>query len=359
VNTFRLGPSPEGARRASAVLLLGAGMLVAGCSKRPPAPGATATPVAAVPEGQTDEIPVSVRILFRPLPQKMPGSDQDTPERIALGRRLFFERGISLTNAQSCNDCHRLDAGRGGVDNRATSPGTMGISGTRNAPTVLNAGFQRMQFWDGRAADLVEQVKGPLLNPLEMAMRTEADVVNRLRADPNYPPAFARAFPGPAEPLTFDHVAAALAAFERTLITPSRFDRYLGGQTEALTDTEQRGLELFQHVGCVECHDSILVGGRRMRKLGVYHPYSNPSDQGRFEVTHEPQDRFVFKVPLLRNVTRTAPYFHDGRVYTLAEAIRLMAWMQLDVRLDFSEIDEIVAFLYALEAEHLDEPNRS
>ena len=150
-----------------------------------------------------------------------------------------------------------------------------------------------------------------------------------------------------------------LAAFERTLITPARFDRYLRGQTEALTRAEKRGLELFQDTGCVECHDSIPVGGRQLKKLGVYHPYPNSSDQGRFEVTHEEQDKFVFKVAMLRNATLTAPYFHDGRVFTLPEAVRLMAWMQLDVRLDYSQIDKIVCFLRTLEAEHLDEMDGS
>jgi cytochrome c peroxidase len=216
-----------------------------------------------------------------------------------------------------------------------------------------------MQFWDGRAADLVEQAKGSLLNPIEMAMPAETDVVNRIKRDPNYPEAFARAFPNQAGPVTLDNVARAIAAFERTLITPARFDRYLRGQTAALTRAEKRGLALFQDAGCVECHDSIPVGGRQWKKLGVHHPYPNSSDQGRFDVTHEEQDKFVFKVAMLRNVTLTAPYFHDGRVFTLPEAVRLMAWMQLDVRLDYRQIDTIIGFLRTLEAEHLDDINGS
>lgn len=305
------------------------------------------------------DIPLSVRIFFRPLPERMPGGEEDTPERIALGQRLFFERGVSLTKSQSCNDCHRLDGGRTGVDNLPTSPGAKGLAGTRNAQTVLNAGFQRVQFWDGRAADLVEQAKGPLLNPIEMAMRTEQDVVDRLAEDPNYHDAFERAFPGQGEPITFDNVARAIAAFERTLITPARFDRYLRGQTDALTVAEKRGLLRFVDTGCVECHGSVPVGGRLLKKLGVYHPYENASDVGRYGITGHEEDRFVFKVCMLRNVTRTAPYFHNGSILTLPEAVAQMAWMQLNVRLAPAEIDEIVGFLHTLEGEHpleIDEP---
>jgi cytochrome c peroxidase len=241
------------------------------------------------------------------------------------------------------------------VDGLPTSPGAKGIAGTRNSPTVLNAGFQKVQFWDGRAADLVEQAKGPLLNPIEMAMATEQDVINRVKDRPDLMAAFQLAFPDQAEPVTFDNVAHAIAAFERTLVTPSRFDRYLQGQTDALTLAEKRGLNTFMDMHCIECHSSVPVGGRLLRKLGVYHPYENQSDLGRFDVTHDEQDKFVFKVGMLRNVTLTAPYFHDGRVPTLSEAIRLMAWMQLDMEISPAEIDEIVCFFRALEAEKLPE----
>lgn len=307
-----------------------------------------------------DDLPVSVRVFFRPLPERMPGSDEDTPERIALGRSLFFERGISLNKSQSCHDCHRLDQPYAGVDNLPTSPGAVGVSGARNAPTVLNAALLKVQFWDGRAADLVEQAKGPLLNPIEMAMRTELDVVNHLKEDQDYQRAFELAFPDQAEPVTFDNVAQAIAAFERTLITPSRFDRYLRGQTSALSLEEKHGLHRFEDTGCIECHASTPVGGRMLKKLGRYHPYENQSDLGRYGVTSLEEDRFVFRVPMLRNVTLTAPYFHDGRVATLEESVRLMAWIQLDVKLVPSEIDEIIRFLRTLEREHplaLDDPH--
>ena len=295
------------------------------------------------------QIPLAVRIFFKPLPDMMPGGENDTPELITLGRSLFFERGISLAKSQSCNDCHRLDEQRPGVDNLPTSPGAKGISGTRNSPTVLNAGFQSIQFWDGRAADLVEQAKGPLLNPIEMAMRTEQDVVDQLHNTEGYLALFERAFPGRSDPITFDNVARAIAAFQRTLIAPSRFDRYLKGDTAALTTKEKRGLDRLVHAHCIQCHNSVPVGGRYLEKLGVYHPYENQSDAGRFEVTGKEDDRLIFKVPMLRNVTRTAPYFHDGGVADLREAVRLMAWMQLDLELNPTEIDEIVRFLHALE----------
>jgi cytochrome c peroxidase len=293
-----------------------------------------------------------IRIFFKPLPKEMPGSRDDTPEMIRLGHRLFFERNISLTKSQSCNDCHHIDFGQAGVDHRPTSRGAKGISGARNAPTVLNAGFQTSLFWDGRAHDLEEQAKGPLLNVIEMAMRNEDDVLNQLRGTKDYLAAFQQAFPGQADPVTFDNVARAIAAFERTLITPSRFDRYLEGDLKALTESEQKGFARFVDTGCVTCHGTHAVGGRIMRKLGVYHPYENQSDTGRQKITGLETDRFVFKVCMLRNVTLTAPYFHDGRISTLPEAVRLMAYLQLNKKLGPGHVDEIVRFLYALEAEH-------
>ncbi len=293
-----------------------------------------------------------LRIFFKPLPEKMPGSSNDTPEKVALGKRLYFERGISLTKTQACNDCHRLDGNQAGVDYEATSKGAKGTLGTRNSPTVLNAGFEVGQFWDGRAADLVEQAKGPLLNPIEMGMPTAKDVVDRLKSVDEYRREFASAFPGEEDPVTLDNVAIAIAAFERTLITPSRFDRYLKGDASALTQVEERGLHKFVHSGCMECHNSRPMGGRTFQKLGIHHPYSNQKDLGRYEVTQNQEDRFVFKVPMLRNVTLTPPYFHDGQVATLPEAIRLMEWLQLNTVASPHEIAELEAFLHSLEAEH-------
>jgi cytochrome c peroxidase len=321
-------------------LLAGSSLLCDGCNT-----GMLAT------QKEYEGIDLTVRVNFKPLPDKMPDSQGDTPEMIDLGRKLFFEREISLTKSQACNDCHRLDYQRAGVDNLPTSKGAKGISGKRNSPTVLNAGFEVAQFWDGRASDLEEQAKGPLLNPIEMAMRTKKDVVRRIKSSGDYRRSFELAFPDQVEPVTFDNMARAIAAFERTLITPSRFDRYLKGETEAISSKEKAGLYRFLDTGCVECHNSYTVGGRMLQKLGIYHAYDNKSDTGRYKITHLKEDRFVFKVCMLRNITLTAPYFHDGRISTLSEAVRLMAWMQLDIKLSRREIDEIIRFLHTLEAE--------
>jgi len=319
---------------------------LAGCEKRSMEDAQSGDTVGGI-----EQIPLSVRIFFKPLPDKMPGSENDTPALVALGRKLFFEEGISLTKDQSCNDCHRLDKMMAGVDYEPTSLGAKGTAGARNAPTVLNAGFQKMQFWDGRAADLVEQAKGPLLNPIEMAMPNEQEVINRLQ---HYRRDFARVFPNQPDPVTFDNVAIAIAAFERTLITPSRFDRYLKGGMDTITPAEMTGLMRFMNTGCIECHSGVVAGGRLFKKLGIYHPYDNLADTGRFGVTKNEEDKFVFKASSLRNVTLTPPYFHDGRVSTLPEAVRLMAWMQLDTKLNPVEIDEIISFLNTLDAEKPD-----
>ncbi|MEZ4598306.1 MAG: cytochrome c peroxidase [Syntrophotaleaceae bacterium] len=314
-----------------------------------------AAPCHAVADGRATEYEgsaLTTRIYFKPLPEQMPGSQGDTPALVELGRKLFFERGISLNKTQACSDCHLLDGRHAGTDNLPTSPGARGIHGKRNTPTVLNAGFQILQFWDGRAVDLVEQARGPLLHPDEMAMRTEEEVVSRLQGIEDYRSSFARAFPKPGDQITFDHIVQAIAAFERTLVAPARFDRYLKGETGALSEAEKHGLRRFMEVGCVECHSSHPVGGRLLQKFGIYHPYDNESDAGRYEITGREEDRFVFKVPMLRNVTLTAPYFHDGKVSSLPEAIRRMAWMQLDRQLGPTEIEEIVGFLKALETEN-------
>lgn len=292
---------------------------------------------------------LSARIFLGRLPTAMPGSEADTPERIALGKRLYFERGISINKNKSCHDCHLLTEGRAGADVTPTSLGATGVSGKRNSPTVINAGFQFAQFWDGRARDLVEQAKGPILNPIEMAFRTPEEVLERLRNLEGYPEAFRRAFPGGPDPLTFDHLAEAIAAFERTLVAPGRFDRLLDGQKDALKPREKRGLSKFIQYHCVECHTGVTVGGQFFRILGQRHTYTATDDLGLYETTGKDEDRFIFKVPMLRNVTRTAPYFSDGKVAGLKEAVRLMGWHQLGLRLTRGDIDDLIAFLRTLE----------
>ena len=286
--------------------------------------------------------------VIQPLPGKMPGSENDSSALVALGKKLYFEKRLSANNSQSCNSCHQVDGGKAGVDQEPTSPGAFGKRGGRNSPTTLNAGFHLAQFWDGRAADLAAQAKGPILNPGEMAMPSEAAVIEKLSAIPAYPKAFAKAFPGDAMPLTYDNLAKAIAAFERTLVTHDRLDDFLKGNDKALSAAELKGLETFVAVGCTTCHNGPAVGGNGFRKLGAVNPYKNLSDKGRIEVTKEEEDLHVFKVPSLRNIALTAPYFHDGAMTSLAETVREMAWLQLGQKLDDGQVQSIVAFLRSL-----------
>jgi len=307
-----------------------------------------AFPVWFAVAGQPSQLLKEALSTFGKLPDHMPGSENDTPVKIELGRKLYFETALSINNTQSCNTCHRIDGGRGGVDNKPVSPGAIkGKFGTRNAPTVLNAGFHIAQFWDGRAATLAEQAKGPILNPVEMAMPNEEAVIERVKKL-DYVDLFKKAFPKETDPVTYDNLAEAIAAFERTLITRCRFDDYLAGDEQALTEQEKAGLKLFLDLGCADCHSGPLLGGNQFRKMGDIHPYKNTKDLGRYEVTKRKRDKYVFKVPSLRNIVLTAPYFHDGQVPTLAEAIDQMAWLQLDEKLSAEQIQQILQFLVSL-----------
>lgn len=281
------------------------------------------------------------------LPDRMPGAEKDTPARIELGRKLFFDKQLSENKTQSCNTCHDVENGKGGVDNEATSPGAFNKRGDRNSPTVLNAGFHFAQFWDGRANTLEDQAKGPILNPVEMAMPSEAVVIDRLTKDKDYPALFAKAFPGTQPAINYDHVAQAIAAFERTLITRDRFDDFLKGDNRALTAKEIKGLELFLEVGCTTCHNSPLLGGRMYQKVGLVNPYET-KDQGRFAVTKDEDDMQKFKVPSLRNIALTYPYFHDGKIANLETAVTRMGWLQLGKEMTKDEVDVLVAFLQSL-----------
>jgi len=286
--------------------------------------------------------------IFSPLPGAMPGSENDTPERIALGKKLYFEKRLSVNDKQSCASCHRLEDGFAGVDNLPVSPGAKGELGTRNSPTVLNAGWQDSQFWDGRAEDLVEQAKGPILNPIEMGMPDEQSVEEKIRGIAEYRNAFTSAFPGDEPAITYQNIAEAIAAFERTLITPSRFDDFLNGDADALSAAEQRGLKTFIKIDCKACHDGKLVGGETYEPLGKEHPYENQADQGMYALTKDEDDRMFFKVAPLRNVALTAPYFHDGKITTLDEAVRKMGKLQLDEELTDKQVTDITGFLKAL-----------
>lgn len=294
-----------------------------------------------------DGLLVQAQAIFRSLPDSMPGAEHDTPEKIALGKKLYFEPGMSLNKTQSCNTCHPVDNGRAGADNLPTSPGDKGTFGTRNSQTVLNAGFHIAQFWDGRAADLVEQAKGPILNPVEMAMQDEQQVVDRVKAIAEYREAFAAAFPGEEDPITYHNIAEAIAAFERTLISMGRFDDYLAGDSGALSEAEKEGLDTYLQEGCIQCHIGPMLGGMIYQKTGIYHPYDT-KDLGRFDTTGKEADKYVFKVPTLRNATLTGPFFHDGRVGTVAEAVDKMGHLQLNRKMNAEQIRSIMLFVSTL-----------
>jgi cytochrome c peroxidase len=289
-----------------------------------------------------DALQARAKTAFAPLPK----ATASKAALVGLGRQLFFEPRLSASGQISCNSCHGL--GSFGVDGQRTSKGHLGKLGGRNSPTVLNAGLHLAQFWDGRAKDLAEQAKGPILNPVEMAMPDAKAVERKLRAVPGYREAFARAFPGQQEPVTYDNLATAIAAFEATLVTPAPFDRYLAGDAKALSPAAKRGLGTFMDKGCVACHTGPAVGGTMYMKFGVVKPYQNPKDLGRFEVTKNPADKHVWKVPSLRNVTKTGPYFHDGGVKTIDRAVAVMGETQLGVKLTKAEVADVVSFLDAL-----------
>jgi cytochrome c peroxidase len=288
-----------------------------------------------------------------PIPARMPGAENDTPALIALGKELYFEKRLSINNTQSCNSCHQVDGRKAGVDHEPTSPGALGKRGGRNSPTSLNAGFHLAQFWDGRAEDLAAQAKGPILNPIEMGMPSEAAVVEKISGIKSYRKSFAKAFPDSSNPITYDNIAGAIAAFERTLITRDRFDDFLNGSDKALTAAELTGLNHFLTVGCTTCHNGPLLGGNGFRKVGAINPYSNLEDKGRIDVTKEEEDLYSFKVPSLRNIALTAPYFHDGASKSLSDAVSQMAWMQLGEKLPDDRVASIVTFLRSLNGKGL------
>ena len=265
--------------------------------------------------------------------------------KVALGRMLFYDTRLSKNQDVSCNSCHLLD--NFGVDSQPNSPGHKGQRGNRNSPTVYNAAFHVAQFWDGRAADVEAQAKGPVLNPIEMAMPDEASVIAVLKSIPGYAPLFGAAFPGEADPITYDNMARAIGAFERRLTTPGRFDLFLTGKVDALSEAEVAGLATFMNAGCITCHMGPAIGGGLYRKLGLVVPYAS-EDPGREAVTGNPGDRQVFKVPSLRNVAKTGPWFHDGSIAELAEAVRIMGKHQLGQDLSPEQVGEIVIFLESL-----------
>jgi cytochrome c peroxidase len=304
---------------------------------------------------QADELMDMAQDLFEPIPTESPALEaiEATPERIELGKMLYFEPRLSQSHTISCNSCHLV--GLGGVDMLETSVGHRWQRGGRNAPTVLNSVFNTAQFWDGRAKDLEEQAGGPMVNPVEMAS-THQHVVEMLSAIPGYVEMFAKAFPEDSDPISIKNVTDSIALFEATLITPNApFDRYLRGDENALTTEQKEGLQLFVDNGCVACHSGINLGGDQYQPFGVIElpgaDFLPPDDKGRFEVTKSVSDEYVFKVPSLRNIALTPPYFHTGKSWDLRQAVAVMGSSQLGIELTGEEVDKISAFLHSLTGE--------
>jgi cytochrome c peroxidase len=291
-----------------------------------------------------------------------PANNPTSPAKVELGKQLFFDQRLSVNGTVSCNSCHSVMAN--GTDNRPVSVGVFDKRGGRSAPTVWNAAFLSAQFWDGRAASLEDQAKGPILAGVEMGMPSEAAVIARLQQIPGYVTQFKAVFGG-EHSLSYDNVAKAIASFERTLITPnSKVDRHVKGEKSVLSAAAKRGMDLVESVGCTSCHTGpnyagpagLPVGQGFYQKFPTFpsqydKQYDLSADLGRHEVTHDDADKNMWRVPTWRNVALTAPYFHNGSVATLDEAVRVMAKTQLDRVLSEAEVSDIVAFLNDLSGE--------
>ena len=315
--------------------------LLAACAI-PPEELATPTPVPP------DFYSRNALTIFARLPDAMLPEDHPviSQELIDLGRMLYYEERISISQEMSCNNCHLLD--QYGVDGLQFSLGHDDNPVGRNAPTVYNAALHLAQFWDGRAADVEEQAQGPILAAGEMGMPNPEYVIQVLRSIPGYHDLFAAAFPDDADPITYDNVGAAIGAFERYLVTPDAFDALLAGNESALTAQQKRGVALFVSTGCTTCHYGAAIGGLRYAIMGQAEAYPNLADEGRFAITGVEADRYAFKVPGLRNIAMTGPYLHDGSVQTVEEVIDIMARYQLGRQLTTDQIADIAAFLDAL-----------
>jgi cytochrome c peroxidase len=302
---------------------------------------------AAPPRHEAQPIPRDYFDSFLPLPQRFDSAANPATEaKIALGRMLFFDGRLSRNGRLACHGCH--DLRRFGADGRMVSLGHVGQPGRRNSPTVYNSAGFVAQFWDGRSPDVEDQSKQPILNPDEMAMPDAARVVATLRAIPGYRRIFEEAFPHSRPAVTYDNMALAIGAFERGLVTPGPFDAFLGGHHGALGPEQRLGFRRFVELGCAGCHNGPALGGQTFEAIGHVRPYPDESDLGRFEVTGDEADRMGFRVPGLRNVAETPPYYHDGSISRLDEAVRSMAIHQLGVELAQTDLAALLAFLDAL-----------
>lgn len=307
-------------------------------------------------ENDFTELSENAKLLFGTLPEVAENPENPiTADKVALGQKLYHDVRLSKDNTISCNSCHNLNTY--GVDNLPVSPGNdEGTFGGRNSPTVLNAALHISQFWDGRAKDVEEQAGGPILNPVEMAMQSEEAVEKRISNIEEYGELFAKAFPKDKNPISYENIQKAIGAFERKLITPTKFDDFLAGDYESLNNKEKEGLNTFIEVGCTACHMGNNLGGNMYQKFGLFGDYweetgADKIDKGRFDVTQNEADKYFFKVPSLRNIVQTYPYFHDGSVEDLEEAIQIMAKTQTGKELSDKQIKDIVIFLNTLTGE--------
>ena len=307
--------------------------------------------LAMAGSGQAQDLRASALEVFKPLPSTVPALNDNvvTPEKIELGKALFFDPRMSASGVFSCNSCHNV--GTGGDDNLETSIGHGWQKGPRNSPTVFNAVFNEAQFWDGRAPDLAAQAKGPVQAGVEMA-NTPDNVIATLTSMPQYVDWFKASFPEEESPVSFDNFAKAIEAFEATLITPSPFDAWLNGDDGALNETEVAGLQLFMDKGCSSCHSGVNLGGNGYYPFGLIEKPGAEvlpeGDKGRFAVTDTVDDEYVFRASPLRNIALTAPYFHSGKVWDLRVAVQIMAESQLGEEITDEETDQLVAFLNTL-----------
>lgn len=316
------------------IALLGFGILLAGCKEQHGNEAA-------------GNVETSNAVSNEPIQPIQPAIVKN-PKYVELGKKLYFDTRLSKSGFISCNSCHNLSMG--GTDNLKTSIGHNWSKGPINSPTVLNSSLNLAQFWDGRAADLKEQAGGPIANPGEMAFTHEL-AVDMLKSIPGYVTEFNDAFGG--REITINEVTLAIAAFEETLVTPNaRFDQWLKGNKNALNKTELAGYQLFKSSGCISCHNGMNIGGNSYQKMGLVAPYKATSPaQGRSAVTGNDADRFNFKVPTLRNIELTYPYFHDGEAATLTKAVDTMGRLQLGRKFTTEENAQIVAFLKTLTGE--------
>ena len=310
-------------------------------------------------KGVNKDLLKNAKNFFQPITESVVVNKENpiTDEKVLLGKVLYHDKNLSAKKNISCNSCHIVD--KFGVDNLALSPGDEGKLGLRNSPTVINSAFQFAQFWDGRAKDIEEQAGMPILEKLEHNIPSKEFLEKRLRGISKYKELFSSAFPKDKEPITYTNIEKAIGAFERTLVATSRFDKYLLGDENALSVEEKKGLDIFINTGCITCHTGNMLGGNMMHKFPLFGKPSDylkdASDLGKARDTKVETDKYMWKVSPLRNITKTAPYFHNGEVNSLFESIKIMAKAQLGKDLEDDKVNKIQSFLKSLEGDITEE----